>query len=51
MLVIAMFLIFIFAYAGMPKGIQLVIFITNLFMADPIPFVDEIIMLGIMCNS
>ena len=51
MLFIILFLIFILVYAGLDKWVQVVVFIANTVLPDPVPFVDEIIMLAIMVKS
>lgn len=46
-----LFLIFISIYADQPKYVQVILFIANMFLPDPIPYVDEIIMLAVMFKS
>lgn len=46
-----LFLIFISIYADQPKYVQVILFIANMFLPDPIPYVDEIIMLAITLKS
>jgi hypothetical protein len=48
---IVLILVFLCAYAGMPKGIQLILCLANIFIPDPIPFVDEVIMIAILLSS
>lgn len=49
-LLIAYIIVFII-YFACPKAIRLAIFLINLFIPDPLPFIDEIIMfLGLFAN-
>jgi hypothetical protein len=53
MIIIFIILAFIFiaAYAGAPKWIQFILCLANIFIPDPIPFVDEVIMLAILLKK
>lgn len=44
-------LIFLAAYAGAPKWIQVILAVANLFIPDPIPLVDEVVMVAIMLKG
>ena len=45
---IVLIIVFLVAYIGSPKWVQLVLFIANCFIPDPIPFVDEIVMVALL---
>lgn len=44
-------LVFLFVYCGLPKGAQLVLCLANIFIPDPIPYVDEVIMIAILLQG
>ena len=44
-MVIIVFGILVLIYISLPLPLQLIIFIANLFMPDPIPILDEVIMI------
>ncbi|WP_367302831.1 DUF6116 family protein [Orenia metallireducens] len=41
---IVIFLIILIVYYALPKYLQFVVFLVNLFLPDIIPFVDELLM-------
>ena len=44
-------LVFIFTYIGLPKWVQIILLIADIFIPDPLPYVDEIIMLAIILKG
>lgn len=48
---IVLALIFMFVYLGLPKWAQVVLLVANIFIPDPIPFVDEVVMAAITCKG
>lgn len=51
MVVVVLFIVFILAYAGLPKAAKLVVLIANFFIVDPIPYVDEVIMVALLLGD
>lgn len=48
---IVLIIIFIVVYIASPTWVKLILFIANLFIPDPIPYVDEVIMLALLVKS
>jgi hypothetical protein len=45
---IVLIILFLVVYIGLPKWVQLVLFIANCFIPGPIPFVDEVVMVALL---
>lgn len=39
--------IFLLVFCGLPDGVKIVLTIANIFIPDPIPYVDEVIMIAV----
>lgn len=48
---VIVFFIGLFIFLGMSKCAQVLFFIANLFIPDPLPFIDEVIMLAIILRG
>lgn len=51
MIQIIVFLILALVYAVCPKGIQMAVLLINIFVPDPVPFLDEFVMALIAIKS
>ena len=52
MVIIVIILIFLaFVYVGLPLWAKLIVFIINSFLPDPIPVVDEVLMVAAIIND
>lgn len=47
MVLIILFIVGLLVFLGLPAWAKLVVTIANLFIPDPLPFVDEVIMIAI----
>lgn len=46
--IIILMIVFLLTYMGMPLKVRIFLFVANLFIPDPIPYVDEIIMFALL---
>lgn len=45
---IVLIIVFLVVYIASPKWVQLVLCIANFFIPDPIPYVDEVVMVALL---
>ncbi len=48
---IILLIIFIVVYFEIPISIQLILFVVNIFIPDPIPYIDEVIMAAVIIKK
>ena len=48
---VIVFFIALFTYMGMPKHVKLMFMLANFFVPDPLPFVDETIMVALFLKD
>lgn len=46
-----LFLAFTFVYNGLDVKMQILLFVVDLFLPDPIPYIDEVVMCALMLKN